>query len=119
MEDYTDFINKVTPIYDKAYRESKKVFDSKNADALPGPYGLKWGDKMRRLESFWNNPNAVRIAHDRIALVDYSINYELDEVAPPGKEHVVKALKKKMDDESAYAIAWSQYNKGKDKLNNK
>ena len=41
---------------------------------------------------------------------------KMAEVAPPGKEKMVKALKKKYDDPSApYAIAWSQYNKEKNK----
>ena len=37
-----------------------------------------------------------------------------DEVAPPGREKQVKALKKKFDDPGApYAIAWAQHNKKK------
>lgn len=35
----------------------------------------------------------------------------LDEVTPPGKEKVVKALKKQKGVKNPYAVAWSQYNK--------
>ena len=37
---------------------------------------------------------------------------ELQEVAPPGCEHVVKALKREGDVENPYAIAWAMYNRG-------
>ena len=36
---------------------------------------------------------------------------ELDEVTPPGKEKVVKALKKQKGVDNPWAVAWSQYNK--------
>ena len=48
----------------------------RDPDALPGPYGLRWEDKLRRIESFWNNPNAVRIAHEKIALVRHNLDEE-------------------------------------------
>ena len=36
----------------------------------------------------------------------------INEIAPPGREKQVKALKKKFDDKGApYAIAWAQHNK--------
>ena len=43
----------------------------------------------------------------------------ITEIAPPGREKQVKALKKKFDDKGApYAIAWAQHNKhGKPKKN--
>jgi len=42
------------------------------------------------------------------------MDQKMPEVAPPGKEKMVKALKKKFNDPSApYAIAWAQYNKEK------
>ena len=43
----------------------------------------------------------------------------INEIAPPGREKQVKALKKKFDDKGApYAIAWAQHNKhGKPKKN--
>ena len=39
----------------------------------------------------------------------------LDEVAPPGKEKMIKKLKKKFgaDSDIPFKIAWSQHNKGK------
>lgn len=37
---------------------------------------------------------------------------ELDEVAPPGFEKVVKALKKSKSVKNPYAVAWSEKNKG-------
>ena len=42
---------------------------------------------------------------------------KISEVAPPGKEKVVKALKKKWPDnlKRVYATAWWQYNKEKGK----
>ncbi len=36
---------------------------------------------------------------------------ELDEVSPPGKEKMVKALKKQPDVKNPWAVAWSSYNK--------
>lgn len=40
---------------------------------------------------------------------------DLNQVAPPGMEKVVKALKKKGDVENPWAVAWSMYNKKKNK----
>ena len=42
---------------------------------------------------------------------------EITEVAPPGKEKMVKGLKKKFkkDKSAPYAIAWAAYNKEKKK----
>lgn len=40
---------------------------------------------------------------------------EIVEVAPPGREKQVKALKKKFGKKSAFKIAWSSYEKGKKK----
>lgn len=36
---------------------------------------------------------------------------KVDEVAPPGDEDVVKALKKKKGIKNPWAVAWSQHNK--------
>lgn len=36
---------------------------------------------------------------------------ELDQVAPPGGEKMVKALKKQKGVRNPWAVAWSQYNK--------
>lgn len=36
---------------------------------------------------------------------------EINQVAPPGMEKVVKALKKKGDVENPWAVAWSMYKK--------
>ena len=44
---------------------------------------------------------------------------ETDEVAPPGGEKLVKALKKNKDIDNPWAVAWSKYNKGELKENNK
>ena len=46
------------------------------------------------------------------------MDQKISEVAPPGKEKVVKILKKKVDPDNlkrVYAIAWYQYNKEKGK----
>ena len=40
---------------------------------------------------------------------------DLEEVAPPGKEKMVKALKKDPDIDNPWAVAWSMYNKEKSK----
>ena len=37
----------------------------------------------------------------------------ISEVAPPGREKQVKALKKKVGKDKAYAFAWAQHNKKK------
>lgn len=39
----------------------------------------------------------------------------MQEVAPPGKEDVVKALKKEPDIDNPWAVAWSMHNKEKKK----
>ena len=43
------------------------------------------------------------------------MNEHLPEVAPPGKEKMIKKLKKKFgaDSDVPFKIAWSQHNKGK------
>ena len=38
-------------------------------------------------------------------------NNKANEKAPPGREHQVKALKKKFGKSGAYALAWAQHNK--------
>jgi len=43
--------------------------------------------------------------------------HEIDEVAPPGKEKMVKALKKDPDVDNPWAVAW--YMHGKEKKNKK
>jgi hypothetical protein len=40
---------------------------------------------------------------------------EIDEVAPPGDEKLVKALKKNPDIDNPWAVAWSIHNKHKKK----
>jgi hypothetical protein len=40
--------------------------------------------------------------------------YALDEVAPPGGEDVVRALKHNKSVKNPYAVAWSMHNKGED-----
>jgi hypothetical protein len=44
---------------------------------------------------------------------------ETDEVAPPGGEKLVKALKKDKNIKNPWAVAWSKYNKGELKENTK
>lgn len=68
-------------------------------------------------------------AEDRVARADYSVNAngrkvhkiivdtenskkELEEVAPPGFEGTVKAMKKHKEIDNPYALAWSMKNKG-------
>ena len=65
--------------------------------------------------------NGIKFAKDAvIASIDKLKQKAQDnqqEVAPPGKEKVVKALKKKWPDnlKRVYATAWWQYNKEKGK----
>ncbi len=47
------------------------------------------------------------------------LHNKTDEVAPPGGEKLVKALKKQPGVKNPWAIAWSKYNKGELKENNK
>ncbi len=64
---------------------------------------------------------SIREAHMKQlkALLEYLLNEEgcyeseMEEVAPPGKEHVVRALKKRFPEGSAspYRIAWAMHNK--------
>lgn len=52
--------------------------------------------------------------------VGVSDERDIEEVAPPGKEKMVKALKKKGDVDNPWAVAWSKHNKehGKSKKTN-
>ena len=57
-------------------------------------------------------------AGDRLACgVIVTRSEEITEFAPPGKEKMVKGLKKKFkkDKSAPYAIAWAAYNKEKNK----
>ena len=62
------------------------------------------------------NPLKIQSYASMLSTYINLMDQKMPEVAPPGKEKVVKALKKKFDDPSApYAIAWAQYNKEKRK----
>ena len=52
--------------------------------------------------------NKNDIEDDEEILVDEN---ELSQVAPPGMENVVKALKKNKNIDNPWAVAWAMYNK--------
>jgi len=73
------------------------------------------------LESFKQGVPQQEVADEMYAAVRQGMGVKdtlpaegVEEVAPPGREKQVKALKKKFDDPGApYAIAWAQHNKKK------
>ena len=97
-----------TSMYGKMYNKmtGKKGAQRLATEAAYSHVGKMFGDAaLKGLKAYHANNNEER----------------MDEKAPPGKESVVKALKKKFaaggltDSEKAksYAIAWSQYNREK------
>ena len=55
--------------------------------------------------------NDIRKTIDKIKTI-METEDEVSEVAPPGGEKVVKALKRNKDVDNPYAVAWSMKNKG-------
>ena len=63
------------------------------------------------------NPLKIQSYASMLSTYMNLMDEKIPEVAPPGKERVVKALKKKWPDnlKRVYATAWYQYNKEKGK----
>lgn len=63
------------------------------------------------------NPLKIQSYASMLSTYMNLMDAKIPEVAPPGKENVVKALKKKWPDnlKRVYATAWYQYNKEKGK----
>ena len=63
------------------------------------------------------NPLKIQSYASMLSTYMNLMDEKIPEVAPPGKEKVVKALKKKWPDnlKRVYATAWYQYNKEKGK----
>jgi hypothetical protein len=78
----------------------------------------KWiGDFLRKRGTAYSNLTlsykGASLKSNQIGDVGADLE-SVEEVAPPGREKQVKALKKKFDDPGApYAIAWAQHNKKK------
>ena len=75
-------------------------------------------DRVRQLYRDWQPPPkeeyAVEYKEDLGKVIEeFEKNQNLQEVAPPGREEQVKALKGKV--ENPYAVAWTSYKKAKKK----
>ena len=95
--------------YKSIYKESLSKFASK----FKIPMNVAGAIFKKMVD---NGLDPLKIQNYSSLLTTYMnlMDEKISEVAPPGKEKVVKALKKKFDDPSApYAIAWAQYNKEK------
>ena len=62
--------------------------------------------------------NIIELNNRYLVMMQPINESNMDEVAPPGMEKTVKALKKKFPGGRAYAIAWSMYKKKKKKKTN-
>ena len=114
-DDYAKHCKKITPgetmkiKYKSIYQESLSKFASK----FKIPMNVAGAIFKKMVD---NGLDPLKIQNYSSLLTTYMnlMDEKIREVAPPGKEKVVKALKKKFDDPSApYAIAWAQYNKEK------
>ena len=74
---------------------------------------LSISDIIRDIERYFKTIKNLKI--DRSARKILSFEGFETEVAPPGKEKMIKKLKKKFgaDSDVPFKIAWSQHNKGK------
>ncbi len=74
---------------------------------------LSISDVIRKIEKYFKTIKNLKI--DRSARKVVSFEGLETEVAPPGKEKMIKKLKKKFgaDSDVPFKIAWSQHNKGK------
>ena len=74
---------------------------------------LSISDVIRKIEKYFKTIKNLKI--DRSARKILSFEGLEMEVAPPGKEKMIKKLKKKFgaDSDVPFKIAWSQHNKGK------
>ena len=113
--EYVKHTKKITPgetmkvKYKSIYQESLSKFASK----FKIPMNVAGAIFKKMVD---NGLDPLKIQNYSSLLTTYMnlMDEKIREVAPPGKEKVVKALKKKFDDPSApYAIAWAQYNKEK------
>ena len=110
--EFTRHLKKLTP--------GEKVKTTKESVSK---LAVKFKLPMNVADAIWRK--LIKAGLDPLKIQSYSsmlatymnlMDSKIPEVAPPGKEKVVKALKKKFDDPSApYAIAWAQYNKEKNK----
>jgi len=83
----------------------------KNKQSIPPVLARKYKNGYQVIDGhhrFWGSRKAgVNFVKAQIVPPE-----DIEEVAPPGREKQVKALKKKFKDKSApYAIAWAQHNK--------
>ena len=74
---------------------------------------LSISDVIKKIEKYFKTIKNLKI--DRSARNVVSFEGLEMEVAPPGKEKMIKKLKKKFgaDSDVPFKIAWSQHNKGK------
>ena len=94
-KDITEYRNVVIPRDEKHYRELMKHLQD-----------IEWDPETRR------DPKLMaEIRRRRLELRTWAEKNIKREVAPPGREKQVKALKGKVD--NPYAVAWASYNKNK------
>ena len=108
--EYVKYTKKITP-GEKVKMTKESV--SKLAQKFKLPMNVA-SAIYRKLMDAGLNPLKIQSYASMLSTYINLMDQKMPEVAPPGKEKVVKALKKKFDDPSApYAIAWAQYNKEK------
>jgi hypothetical protein len=110
--EYVKHCKKITP-GEKVKMTSESV--SKLAQKFKLPMNVA-AAIYKKLMDAGLNPLKIQSYASMLSTYMNLMDQKMPEVAPPGKEKVVKALKKKFNDPSApYAIAWAQYNKEKNK----
>ena len=110
--EYVKYTKKITP-GEKVKMTKESV--SKLAQKFKLPMNVAMAI-YKKLMDAGLNPLKIQSYASMLSTYINLMDQKMPEVAPPGKEKVVKALKKKFDDPSApYAIAWAQYNKEKRK----
>ena len=108
--EYVKYTKKITP-GEKVKMTKESV--SKLAQKFKLPMNVAMAI-YKKLMDAGLNPLKIQSYASMLSTYINLMDQKMPEVAPPGKEKVVKALKKKFDDPSApYAIAWAQYNKEK------
>ena len=72
---------------------------------------------VKKFDEMNINPLEIKTYSTLLSTYLNLMDEKIPEVAPPGKERVVKALKKKWPDnlKRVYATAWYQYNKERGK----
>ena len=113
-----------TPEFNKYLRKLTPGEKVKTTKESVQKLAVKFKLPMNVADAIWNkliqaglNPLKLQSYSSMLSTYMNLMDEKMPEVAPPGKEKVVKALKKKWPDnlKRVYATAWWQYNKEKGK----